>query len=279
VEQDECDEADRQALEALELYRVLGDQRGIGACLNTLGYSAATREDVERAAHFYEESYRAFSEVEGPFRLYAATNLAMVLTAQGDLDEARRLFTESLDYFEPRGLEDEAAIAQFRLGELEETAGDLTAARQWFEASIGIARRMGNRRLLAWALMRLGHVDADEGRLSEAAASFSEALELHSELRQPSGAASCLEYVARAACRCGRLEAAARLLGAAQARREATGIPVSDHDRPPLAATEAELRARLGEARVEEEVAAGAVLELPGLVHLLDETLVGSSPV
>jgi predicted ATPase len=277
AEQDEFTEADRIAHEALDLYRSLGDDRGVGMCFNTLGYSAATREDAERAIAYYERAQQAFARTgQDHLRHFAAGNVATVLANTGRLDEARRLYGEALAYFEAHGFEDQAAIVQYRLGELEENAGDLEVAREWFEASAAVARRNGNQRLLAWAVMRLGHLAAAAGRIDDAGASYAEALDLHDELGQPSGVAQCLEYLARVALTRGEWEVAAELLGAARTRREATGVPVSELEQPEVTETEKEAHARLGDDGFEHAVALGAALGQRALRARVDDVL--SSP-
>ena len=42
--------------EALGLYREIGDQKGIGACLNNLGRLALEQGDLERATSLLEDS-------------------------------------------------------------------------------------------------------------------------------------------------------------------------------------------------------------------------------
>lgn len=273
AEQDECDEADRMASEALDLYRSLEDERGVGGSLNTLGYSAMTRDDAEHAIAYFEQAYESFLRThENYLRLYAAVNLATVLTSRGELATARPLYTEALEYFETGQFADEAATVQFRLAELEETAGNVSAARAYLEKSAALARTTGNRRVLAWVLMRFAAIDAKERRLDEASASFLEALDLHLEVGQPSGFAYCLEYVARAACRECRWTPAARLLGAARARRDAIGMPVPEQEKSELAAVEEDVRAKLGEAAFDLEAAVGASLGHAQLGALVEET-------
>ena len=114
AEHDECGEADRLAEEALELFRSLGDHRGIGSSLNTLGYSSAMRGDDEAAIGFYEESYTAFSAADHDWRLYPAVNLATVLLAsRSDVDRSRHLLEEALEYFDANEFEDEAAFREW----------------------------------------------------------------------------------------------------------------------------------------------------------------------
>ncbi len=274
AEQDDCDEADRQAGVALDLYRALGDERGAGVALNTLGYSASARGDLERAVAFYEDAYASFSETEHDWRLYAAVNLATVLVAaRRSLDEARVLLLEALDYFAPHGFEDEAASVKLRLAEADEAVGRLADARAWVEEGAATTRRIGNRKLLAWELGRLGHIEAADGRLGESARAYAESFELHAEHGQRSGLALCTECIAALALRGSDHERAARLLGAAHAIRAALDVAVPEVERLEALETETGARAELGDALFEQAFAAGRALDGAELSALVDESV------
>jgi predicted ATPase len=279
AEHDDCDEADRQAGEALDLYRALGDARGVAVALNTLGYAASTRGDFERAVAIYEDAYSSFAETEYDWRLYAAVNLATALIAlRRDLDEARLLLLEALDYFTPHGFEDEAASVQFRLAEAEEAAGNLAAARTWVEKGVAASRRIGNRTLLAWELGRLGHIEAADGRLDEAARAYAESWELHVEYRHRAGLALCAECVAALALRRSDYERTARLLGAAHAIRVELSAAVPEVEQLEALETEARARSELGDDLFEQAFAEGSALDRTGLSALVGEALAAFGP-
>jgi predicted ATPase len=274
AEHDDCDQADRQAGEALDLYRELGDRRGAAVALNTLGYSASARGDAERAIALYEEAHASFSETEYDWRLYAAVNLATVLVAsRRSLDEARYLLLEALDYFAQHGFEDEAASVQLRLAEAEEAQESFVAARAWAEEGASATRRIGNRKLLAWELGRLGHIEAADGRPAEAARAYAESFGLHAEHFQRSGLALCTEWIAALALRGSDYGRAARLLGAAHAIRAGLDVAVPEVERLEALETEARARAELGDDLFQQAFDAGRALDESELSALVEESL------
>ena len=277
-EQGDYDETDRKALEALELYQAIGDARRVGESLYALGWSAESRGDEERAIRCFEESLDVLSRVSDEFlKAASAARLATCVAARGDLAEARRLCAETLEFFEREGLDDERAAALLQVGSIDERLGNLTAARGSYESSAAISRRIANRRVLAWALVHVARLDAAAGRSEDASRSCAEAIELHLELGDRRGIAACFEGIARLAAARDRAELAGQFLGAARALRAAAGTPLSRQEQPEVAATEAEVRARLGEAEFEREAATGAALPMPALAALVETAL--SEPV
>ena len=260
AEQGDCAEADRLALQALELFRALGDRRNEGEALNALGWSADRRGDMERALRYFEQSYRAFSELsdESP-RVLTTMHLANWLAARGESEDARRLYVEAARTFERHGLDDAHASALFHLGSMDERSGDLVAARRSYEASRDVARRIDNKRVLAEALVALGHVNASEGLIEEAGRSYAEAVAIQLELADRLGAARSLEHLAAVLSR-DDAQVAARLLGAAKTQRTAFADTASPTEAEEAREIEHAVRAALGDARFEEEASSGAAL-------------------
>ena len=82
--------------EALGLYREIGDQEGIGACLNNLGRFALEQGDLERATSLLEDSIECSEQLDADASLAPRHNLAEVLVRKREFAKARRLFQEVL---------------------------------------------------------------------------------------------------------------------------------------------------------------------------------------
>ena len=99
-----------------------------------------------------------------------------------------------------------------------------------------------------------------EGDAASATAHLTESLALRRELGERLGIAECLEGLATVAAGTGQPERAARLLGAAEALREAIGAPLPPVDRPDHDDDDSATRAALGEAAFAAAWAAGRAL-------------------
>ena len=263
AEQGDYDQADRWALEALQLFRALGDTRHVGESLHALGWSAEGRGDPEQAVRYFEDSYRALAKLsDESLQLDTVISLAKRLALHGELDEAQRLYTQALEYFQLHGLDDERAFVLIHLGIIDERRGNVTLARNSYESSVAIVRPIENPRLLAGALVRLGHLDAGAGRIEDAARSYAEALDLHLGIGDRPGVAFCLEGAARIALSRDRADPAARLLGAARAIRDASAVRPPSFEAPSVAETESEAQETLGEEYLAAAAAEGASYDL-----------------
>ena len=147
--------------------------------------------------------------------------------------------------------------------------GDPSSARPHLEECLSICRELGDRRTIAKATYFLG--DAFDGVRDHVTARtlYEESLSLSVELGDRWISAISLEGLARVAAATGQPEAAARLLGAADAVRDATGATRSAYFRPLHERNLAQARARLGADAFEAAWAAGRTLTLEQAPALL----------
>jgi predicted ATPase/class 3 adenylate cyclase len=196
--------------EALALSRELGDERGIGFALNSLGSQELEKGNYERATPLFDEAL-ALSRKLGDKRTvgYALRNLGEVARQRGQYGHAATLGMESLSFF--REVADEWHVAHTLawLGRITlYTSDDLEAAVRFFEEGLAVARRLE---------------DAECVTL-------------------------CLEGLADSAGARSQGVRSARLYGATEALREAADAPLPPVDRPDHDHRVAAARAQLDEA-------------------------------
>jgi DNA-binding CsgD family transcriptional regulator len=166
---------------------------------------------------------------------------------QGDLARATAHYEESLTLF--RTLADTRGIAAAlsSLGTLASSRGDFVAADELYAECAVLFRELGDSRDIAACLSTQAGIARDRGDLGRATAFAQESLALFHELGDHRGIAVCLELIGSAIAAQGQPERGTRLLAAAEAVRETTGI-----DRPAARGAEQErtvaaLRISLGE--------------------------------
>jgi hypothetical protein len=174
-----------------------------------------------------------------------------------------------------RELENQPSIAGSltMLANVARLEGDLTSARSLFEEGTAIHRYFGQLWAMAWCQLGAGIVALAQGDQAAARSLYTEALNTFREHDDREGSAFALERFATLAAAAGQSETVARLLGAAEALREAIEFPL-----PPVDRTEyydrlvGETRIALGEERYAAAWDAGRALSLEeAIAFALDE--------
>jgi predicted ATPase/DNA-binding SARP family transcriptional activator len=239
----QCDYAPaiRRGEAALRLYRDLADARGIASSLQLLGSVAREQGRYARAAELYAESL-AGAQAAGDRRSAASVNasLAFVHWLQRDYDGAIAAASTALETY--RALEDVEGMASslIHLGTVARYKNSAERAVVLLTEARTLAEGIGFREGIAWTLEQLGLLSGDVDMLRRS-------LEMHTELRDRWRSASLLEDLASVAV-AGHPARAARLLGAAEAIRDAIGSVIPPCDRAQHEATVAAAELALGEA-------------------------------
>jgi non-specific serine/threonine protein kinase len=151
------------------------------------------------------------------------------------------------------------------LAECRRAAGDLAAARVLFEECLVTGELRGLPAMASFAERGLGHVDWMLGDYDQAERHLSESLRLHASVRYARGLADVVEAMAWNAESSGKVDRAARLLGAAHGQRERLGIGLQGGHVEPHQRAMDMARIRLGATAFEAAFGAGvaACAEVP----------------
>lgn len=212
-------EAKASALASVSLFRQLGDRRGLGRALTTLGEADVYLGDAAMACRHTEEALSLAREV-GDRRDagYALVMLALGAYQSGDLETAQARVAEALNL-------DHAPVGSWITGGVflilagvRRERGDLEGARGAARESLKCYRECGHRAGVAMSLIQLVRVSLDAGDLASAWIPWREASDW-----MPGGSNYWVEWLDTAAglvAASGRTTDAARLWGCVQRQRE-----------------------------------------------------------
>jgi tetratricopeptide (TPR) repeat protein len=212
-------EAKTSAMASVSLCRQLGDRRGLGRALATLGEAYGYLGDAVMACRHNEEALSLAREA-GDRRdtMDALLNLALGAYQSGDLDAAQAWTVEALDL-------GHAAVGPWLVGDMHmiqsgirREVGDLEGARGAIRESLKCYRECGHRAGIAMSLIQLVRVSLDAGDLASAWIPWREASDW-----MPGGSNYWVEWLDTAAglvAASGRTTDAARLWGCVQRQRE-----------------------------------------------------------
>jgi DNA-binding CsgD family transcriptional regulator/tetratricopeptide (TPR) repeat protein len=240
----------RERLEdSLPLYRQGGDRRGAATCLRTLGWIRFQLGDWERAVALLEEALPLARE-SGSIRdtCNALSQLTYMAVCRGDLERAQVLGEESLAIAREAGDITAASFASLYLAITAMQGGDYERAQTLFEATLEMTRIIGNRKGQAVSLNNLGLVALCQEDYARAAKLSSESLRLSEELLDHELIPWSLDALAGVCGQQGYVGKAARLWGAAEVLREASGLSQPPDDKRVLEPFLEAARSRVEEA-------------------------------
>ena len=225
--------------------------------------------DLDRAEDLLRRSVGPGESTEDRRRAaVAAAFLGHVARGRGDHEQALAAYHRAGRLFEALGNARGAAWTRHDLGLLARERGDLSAAEPLLRDSLRRFREIGYPWAIAWSAWALGTVLLRGGRYDEAAPSLVEALDQYESVDDRRGTAQCLEAMAGLACARGSHDAAARLLGAAAALREALAAPLPPAERDVHAQVERTARSALHPGAFDHAQHAGRTMPLESAIEL-----------
>ncbi|MBI4770570.1 MAG: tetratricopeptide repeat protein, partial [Chloroflexi bacterium] len=263
--QDELERAADRMQASIVCFREAGDPEGAALPLCLLGYARALQNDPARAEELFAEGLALFrrAAVVDKWDLSLALYFYGVVAAQQeDYARAGLLLEEALALRRELGDGWGMADALRQLANVAEAQGNYARATELAEESLARFRTAADRRGMGRVWNILGGLALKQGDTARAGVAYDQSLSLGQEIGRRSHIALSLAGLAAVAAAEGRMETAARLLGAVEANRAATRLPVTlaeqaDHER--LASR---IRAALGGASFAAARTAGQALSL-----------------
>jgi len=263
----QCDYAPavRRLEAALRLYRELGDPRGIASSLQVLGSVAREQGRYARAVELHAESLAIAEAAEDRWAVASAHGyLAFASWLQRDFGRAAEEAGTALAKFRALGDVEGAAWSLISLGTVARYQGDVERASVLLTESLALSEGIGFREGIAWSVEQLGLLAALDGDPA-AVTLLRRSLELHSELRDRWRMSSVLEDLAAIALAQGDAPRAARLLGAAEALREAIGTVIAPCERLQHNQTTKAVRTALGDEAFDAALRQGQLASMDEL--------------
>jgi predicted ATPase/transcriptional regulator with XRE-family HTH domain len=261
------------AYPAVAAYRELGEERTLATALMNLGDALRAAGKLAEAQTALEEAVEIDQRVGRPRALATAlAQLATVRFIRGDIGGARSAFDDVIALVIRTGGGDELAgphaVALTNLAELEFNEGRPERAIETAKRALEVSRRVSDRRNVALLCCNLAGYLTRAERFDEARVFAREGLDLLAVDRGSFLIAAALEALAHVAAAAGDADRAARLVGFADARREAQCAPREAGERESYERLAAVLHDCLGPERRESLYLAGACLSEDEAIRL-----------
>jgi tetratricopeptide (TPR) repeat protein len=232
-----------------------------------LAVAVQARGDHRWAQALFEEVLALAREVSNEGTIARALlGLARAAGAQGDHPTARALLEEAHPF--SRGTD-----ACMERGHLLLEMGDYAAARSSYEEGLALRRAGENTGMIGWALLEVGHAAWLQGEPAVTQSHAVEAVGLFRKIEDKDGLLAALESLVVAALAQGRKEYAARLMGAAEARRQPVALLGADWWRRPRERIGEAVHAALSEQEFAVAWSEGAAMSLEAAIELALEAV------
>ncbi len=235
--------------EAVALARAVGFKENAAWALFSLALLANSQGEYARACALYEESLALFREIEhkkGTAHILSQMAQALFVS-QGDQARVRSLLEESFALSREIGFKEGIAASLLYLGQLALGQGDVATARSLAEEGVMLYKEMGHRYGTAESLRVLGKVVAAQGDYAAARRLYEESLAITGELGEQWVIAMGLLGLGEVVAAQRQLAWAAQLWGAADALRDAIGVPIPPVERADYERSVSAARVHLGE--------------------------------
>jgi histidyl-tRNA synthetase len=116
-------------------------------------------------------------------RLYEINNLALINQERGNITEARRLLSQSLEISRELGDQYSAAFNLYYLGDLAQRQGELSEALRFYSESLVVARQLGINNQVVSSLQELARISEEQDDNEKAAQLLQEAFKIYDELK------------------------------------------------------------------------------------------------
>ena len=226
VNQSDYPEARALLTECLAIRRDLRNAREIAATLSTLSLVHLAQSDLATAEDYEAQAIELFRELgdslgEGIGLLH----LGQIAMQRGDGAKARERLEAGLAIALKLRHQELESDCECRLGEQALLDGDVSGARARLNVALRVCRIAEDKRGEATAIAWLGRADAAAGDHDVARRRLLEAQRAFRNFGMNAEALDCLEDYAALLQFAGDNEVAVRLLGAADASREALALP------------------------------------------------------
>jgi predicted ATPase/DNA-binding CsgD family transcriptional regulator/Tfp pilus assembly protein PilF len=279
VQQGDYPQAITLCEESLALSREIDDTWGVIHALAGIAAVCAHRGEYTRATALLEEGLTLAQALCSRSTIAALLGaLGQLAAQQGEYDRAAALLDESLEMC--RELEHRGYLCAMltQRGYVALRQNDFDQAGTLLEESLALARNLRNDECICKALRALGRLALRQDQPGRARTLLEETVALHRRIPCRYDLALALDALAMACAADGAGERAARLFGAAQALRDAIGVPIIPAEQAEHDQYLARARTTLGDAEFAAAWAAGQALP-PDVLFSTDESVAGEESI
>jgi tetratricopeptide (TPR) repeat protein len=176
-------EAGESLANALKSWELDEAKDNIPLALQQIGYVRSLEQKFDEALDFYNQALAFYQDpAKGLEQARLEHQIAIILKAKGEGEEALKLFQQSVEVMEKSGDEANVAASYLQMGQIFLTLENTDAAVEHFEHSLDICRGMGDRSGIGVRYYFIGQAYEAAGNSSDGLRSYAKAWQEFSRL-------------------------------------------------------------------------------------------------
>jgi tetratricopeptide (TPR) repeat protein len=248
--------------EAIAIARELGDKHLLGLCLEMYANGSAMirADDTLTATLEGLETFREINDSAGMGMAYSS--LARWATIHGNFQEAEKYVALAQALRKDGTISIGSGFLNLGMGIGARTQGRFDLAMRHFEEGLRVFKQIGHKGMVAGMTSEIAHTQRALGNYTEAKKTYQHTIKVYQDYGNRPAVAHQLECFAMIAILEEEPQRAAKLFGAAEAIREATGHKPTDEEQVEEAKFMSRLRSMLSEAEFSALWAEGRALTM-----------------
>jgi predicted ATPase/class 3 adenylate cyclase len=216
--------------EAIAIARELGDKQLLGLCLEMYASASAMikADDTVPAAQEGLEIFREINHSGGMGMAYS--NLARWESIHGNFQEAEKYVALMTSVMKNGTVSYQSGFLNMGMGMGARAQGRFDLARRYLEEGLRVFKQIGHKGMTAILTSEIAHIQRAQGNYTEAKKTYQETIKVLQDYGNRPAVAHQLECFAMIAIVDEEPSRAAKLFGAADALREATGHKRTDEE-------------------------------------------------
>ena len=182
------DQAETHHLKAIEIYKLLADDKKIASQWGYLGHTYFAAGDYDKAINAYEQAAEYDENAGEP--LMAAqryANMGHTMYARREPEPAETLFKKAMERYKALGNPGGEAAQLSNLGLVKGDQGELDKAVDYFNRAMKMYEELGDHVNAVIQVMRLGHVRRGQNDLKAARQHYQDAMDRYKEFNYELG--------------------------------------------------------------------------------------------
>ncbi len=190
------DVSSEKAQQALEIYKSIGNKKGISYSLNSIGIIHYVRGNTSKAIEYYQKSAEIDEERNDQDGIAGSlNNIGNIYADEGDYEKAISYYTRAKDIKQKTNDNIGVARAYLNIGTIYAEQSNLPSALEQFNKALNACNCPDEKDMLASITEAIAFIHGAQSHFDKAIEFYTKSMDIHEQLQNRAGVARCLKYM------------------------------------------------------------------------------------